>query len=765
MGNLPAEAGAVMTASKHMAPTGLVKRDRTTGQAAQPPSRDVGIEMCTVPAGGYFINQDQWHEREVTVSPFEMSTFAVTYRQWARVRHWAEAHGYEFDRSGDLGSCYWSQGTLHTTDEPVTRVSLWDAMVFCNALSAMQGRTPCYYIDPQRARPLRKAFLQRPPRLPPPDYGAPANVVPWVFVNWAADGYRLPTSSEYLSAVSGKTKRLDRYHWGETLDEMDTRIWHMFSRNSDGSWAGKTHGAAETRKTKKSNPLGLYDLVGNVYELSWSAQPGADATRHPLMDLRNPKQSRFWMYGHPGFGHRLRGRGTAFGTSWRWGMPQIKNGVGPGCHQFGGGYRDEAMPDTGFRVVRCKAGTHPVDGKEALEARTVLDFDPGDYSPLEGAAHRYSLQRNAVFPDPGVADSPKLGALFRTPGAVLSSPVVHEGIAYFGARADDDGKGGAFYAVDARTMGLLWTVPVTGGADGSACIADGVVYFGGRNGKLYAVTAGRSGGKLHWAVPTGRDTMDSAPGVAYGTVFVLNGGYGAEVGIKGFRAADGKMAYLYPAHPYGRAAVCLTPQLALCTHTAADSVYAARLRDEMPAWRGKLLSHSRNDVVVSDGTVFAVMGGGMIGGFDKPGQLGAFDLKTGRRLWWRPIEAHVKEHAYSFSSPVVWNGKLFVGMDNGYMHVFDAKTGQPLPWRVRARDSAGRPVAIRTSPSVSAPNGIVYFGAADGVLRALDGRTGEFRWQLPLADGPIESSVWVDGPALYLGTPEGLVRIVSSETE
>lgn len=758
-GDLPEQPGASMVATDESAPRWLVKKGQRTGRHESDAAPNVRIEMKAVPAGAYLINQGQWHERQITVSPFEMSAFAITFAQWSAVGRWAEARGYEFDRSGDLGSSYWSQETQHTTDEPVTRISLWDAMVFCNALSVMHGRTPCYYTDPQRSRPLTKAFIQRPPRLPPPAYGSQPNYMPWVFVNWAADGYRLPTSPEYLSAISSGKKRLPRYFWGESFDEMDGRVWHMFSRNSEGRLAGKTHGTARTRVAKQPNPLGLYDLVGNVYELCWSTQRGSDPTRHPLMDLHNPKYSRFWMYGQPEHGHRLRGRGTTFGTSWRWGFPKIRDGSGPGTHQFGGGYRDEAMPDTGFRIVRCEAGTHPVDGREPLESQVVLDFDPAAFDPLPGAAHRYSLHRNAVFPGPGVPDKPRLGALFETAGPVRSSPVVYQGIAYLGARPAPDGRGGAFYAIDADSMQLLWKVDVPGGVDGSACVRDQTVYFGGRDGRLYAVAAGPDGGEIRWAVPTGRDTMDSAPGVAHGTVFVLNGGYGPDAGIKGFRATDGQMAYLYPAHPFGRSAVCLTPELALCTHTAADRVYAARLRDEMPAWTGKLLSHSRNDVVVSRGVVYAVMGGGMIGGFNKPGQMGAFDLQTGRNLWKRPIEQHINGTAYCFSSPVIFDGRLFIGMDNGYLHVYDAETGQPLPWRIRATDEDGQPAMIRTSPSVSAPNGTVYFGAGDGVLRAINGQTGQTRWRLRLSADPIDSSVWVQHSHLFVGTSQGLVRV------
>ncbi|MFO8008468.1 MAG: PQQ-binding-like beta-propeller repeat protein, partial [Candidatus Brocadiia bacterium] len=700
----------------------------------------------------------EWHERKVSVSAFEMGRFAVTYRQWAAVRHWAEAHGYEFDRSGDLGSCYWSDGTTHAPDEPVTRVTIWDAMVFCNALSEARERRPCYYTDADRTQVLRRAFLERPPHPAPPDFGTQHAYVPWVFVDWSADGYRLPTLTESRYAARGG-KEPGPFPWGSGMDDADEYIWHQWSRDADGEVSGRTHGAAETLEAKEPNGFGLYDIVGNVYELSWSTLPGNVKSRHRLEDLDNPKWSRFWSYGLPAYAHRVRGRGLSFGSSWHWGVPRLGNKTPPCCHQFGTGSRDEAFPDVGFRVVRCEAGTHPVDGKMPLRPKIVLDYDPGDYDPLESAAHRYSIQRNAVFPGPGVADGPHLEKMFATPGPVLSSPVVHDGVVYFGCRPDDAGKGGMFCALDAGTMELLWSVEVPGGVDSSACVHEGVVYFGGRNGRLYAVTAGREGGQTRWAVQVAGKPLDSSPAVAYGCVFVHEGAYGKTAGIRGFRVADGQMAYLSPCAPYGKAAACVTPNLALSTHLAGTVVRAAKLRDEMVAWTSSVPAFGRQDVVVVGDTVYGVLGGGKIGGFYEPGHIAAIDLATGEQHWRRKLEEHIGETAYCFSSPVVWDGRIFIGMDNGYMHVYDAATGQPLPWRIRVTDSGGEPAPIRTSPSVSAPNGVVYFGAGDGVLYALDGRTGEFRWTLKLSELPIKSSVWVAGDSIFVGTAEGLAKV------
>lgn len=84
---------------------------------------------------------------------------------------------------------------------------------------------------------------------------------------------------------------------------------------------------------------------------------------------------------------------------------------------------------------------------------------------------------------------------FTTEGDPWCSPAVSDGVVYIGA------TGGRFYALDARTGAELWHTQTDdealaavdplrfhGGVVSSPAIADGVVYFGGLDGKLYAVS-------------------------------------------------------------------------------------------------------------------------------------------------------------------------------------------------------------------------------------------------------------------------------------
>ncbi len=71
------------------------------------------------------------------------------------------------------------------------------------------------------------------------------------------------------------------------------------------------------------------------------------------------------------------------------------------------------------------------------------------------------------------------------------------------------------------------------------------------------------------------------------------------------------------------------------------------------------------------------------------------------------------------SSPVIADGRIFVGSSDGYLYAIDPADGKQL-WSVKL----GK--AIEAPPSVA--GGIVYIGDSDGVLHALDAASGRSRW-------------------------------------
>lgn len=103
---------------------------------------------------------------------------------------------------------------------------------------------------------------------------------------------------------------------------------------------------------------------------------------------------------------------------------------------------------------------------------------------------------------------------FQAGGGVLSSPAVYEGIIYFGA------KDGRIYALNARTGEQLWSYHTGNWVDSSPCVSSGAVYAASLDGYLYALD--RLSGALLWASPLGARSV-SSPLVSGGRVFAGTG--------------------------------------------------------------------------------------------------------------------------------------------------------------------------------------------------------------------------------------------------
>lgn len=203
----------------------------------------------------------------------------VTYRDWLRVQRWAVSNQrarnftdgvdrfipvYSFERDGAIGSAEASLAAEHTPLEPVTTVSWYDAIVWCNALSEMEGREPAYYSDAAFTKPVREVFRRNLPRQHGSSSTGTRNDRPVVYWKSNAGGYRLPTEGEWKALAA---------------DASDSASTAWTSSNANN----KTQPVA----TRAANNLGLHDMVGNVAEYIWDA-PGtifdpAAQTQHKVM--------------------------------------------------------------------------------------------------------------------------------------------------------------------------------------------------------------------------------------------------------------------------------------------------------------------------------------------------------------------------------------------------------------------------------------------------------------------------------------------------
>jgi formylglycine-generating enzyme required for sulfatase activity len=149
------------------------------------------------------------------MSAFQMGNTEVPWELWDKVRAWGVAgHNYSFNNSGWKGSTNAAGNTKH----PVTKITWFDAIVWCNALTEYYNAaynptvplTPVYYYDSAYTNVARHSALAYPKA--------------------GATGFRLPTLDEWEFA----------YRYEGTQIRSATALWAdgiYFSHSDSASGA------------------------------------------------------------------------------------------------------------------------------------------------------------------------------------------------------------------------------------------------------------------------------------------------------------------------------------------------------------------------------------------------------------------------------------------------------------------------------------------------------------------------------------------------
>lgn len=190
---------------------------------------------------------------EVTVAEFATFVDATGYKTSAESGNWAfiwNGSKWEQKKDASWNNPYFIQGEKN----PVTCVSWFDAIAYCNWLSNKEGLEPCYSLSGNAN----------------PHEWSPGLVV----CNWQANGYRLPTEAEWEFAARGGVKSKGYQYSGS--DDVVSVAWYL--NNSEK----KTQAVG----TKQANELGIYDMSGNIREWCWDWYDSAYFTKSPSSDPR-----------------------------------------------------------------------------------------------------------------------------------------------------------------------------------------------------------------------------------------------------------------------------------------------------------------------------------------------------------------------------------------------------------------------------------------------------------------------------------------------
>ena len=169
--------------------------------------------------------------KSITLTPYSMNKWEVDQRFYE--------HVMGNNPSSNKSTCY-----------PVTNVSWYAAVAFCNKLSAIQGLEPCYDISGYSASDWKNFSYAN---IPSSD-NATWNAMTYHFDR---NGYHLPTEWQWEFAARGGSTSASE--WSYTYSgSTDATSVGWVSSNSGGS--------IHNVNTKSSNRLGLCDMTGNASE-------------------------------------------------------------------------------------------------------------------------------------------------------------------------------------------------------------------------------------------------------------------------------------------------------------------------------------------------------------------------------------------------------------------------------------------------------------------------------------------------------------------
>jgi outer membrane protein assembly factor BamB len=111
-------------------------------------------------------------------------------------------------------------------------------------------------------------------------------------------------------------------------------------------------------------------------------------------------------------------------------------------------------------------------------------------------------------------------------------------------------------------------------------------------------------------------------------------------------------------------------------------------------------------------------------------------------------------------SPTGKGGVLFAGANDGAVYAIDAETGKPK-WRTKVTEPNAR--ARQCFSPVAVGNGRVYLGAYDGFLYAINAESGKLAWKINCGDW-IRSRPFVAGDKVCVATLDGKLVAIKSGT-
>jgi outer membrane protein assembly factor BamB/predicted MPP superfamily phosphohydrolase len=395
-----------------------------------------------------------------------------------------------------------------------------------------------------------------------------------------------------------------------------------------------------------------------------------------------------------------------------------------------------SAPVGGFNLVEIKDGTLTVSeraiGQQTKRAWCSVKLEKHDYASDTNRYARPDFSVNARY------SKVKPRWIYHTGYTIASTPAVWKDLAIVG---DASGK---VHALSIMNGKVQWEFNAKNAVYSTPEVSGDLVVFGSTDGNIYALKA--SNGQEAWRYTTDRPIV-ACPSIADGTVYIGS----SERTFRALDLASGKLVWEFD----GLAGFTETRPLVYDGKVIAgawdEHLYALDAKTGKRVWSWKA---NRSGTLLSPAACWPVAAHDKVFIVAPDRKMTALDARTGEQLW--RTGAYVVRESLGLSQDQT---RFYVRAMNDFFYAFSTSASRPEKvWEL----NAGFGYDINSAMLVE-KEGVLFYGTKNGLLFALDARTGAIKWQHKLGNGIMNTVVPLSANQVLATDFDGQVALIEAK--